>query len=302
METILTIILVVLIAIEWGTGKISGHNVYDRRNSIINFSLGVITIFSEFICTFIAMPLLLFIYPHHSIFHFNNSSPWTFLVLFFLIDFSDYWFHRVSHKINLFWTAHIVHHQSEHYNITVGLRASFLVPIFNLFSYSLFPLFGFAPSNVLWILLVQGLYNLVLHTELVGKLGWLEYILVTPSSHRVHHAKNEKYMDRNFGKMFAFWDLLFGTYIQESEMVEYGVADSRGGDGVGSSLFYPMRKIRHLFFSESDPKKRFQILFGTPSNAERIYRERKKLIPQENEAESGNGSEAMDELKLGLQS
>jgi alkylglycerol monooxygenase len=272
MNTIFIIILLALIAFEWTTGKISGRNVYRLRNSIINSTLGVITIFSEFICTFIALPLLNYIYPKHSLFHFDNSSAITFIILFFLIDFSDYWFHRVSHRINLFWTAHIVHHQSEHYNITVGLRASFLVPVFNLFSYSLFPLFGFSPQLVLVILLVQGLYNLVIHTELIGKLGWLEYILVTPSAHRVHHAKNEKYMDKNFGKLFIFWDLLFGTYIRESEKVEFGVADIQGGgDGIGNALFNPMKKISRLFFSQKNRSVRFRILFGTPSSVEKIF-------------------------------
>ncbi|HET6991749.1 MAG TPA: hypothetical protein VFJ43_10515, partial [Bacteroidia bacterium] len=99
METILGIILLVLIAVEWTTGKISGRNVYLLRNSIINSILGLITIFSEFICTFIALPLLNFIYPKHSLLSFDNSSVLTFIILFFLIDFSDYWFHRVSHKI-----------------------------------------------------------------------------------------------------------------------------------------------------------------------------------------------------------
>jgi alkylglycerol monooxygenase len=301
MELILTLIMIALIAIEWAVGRIRGTSKYNLRNSIINSVLGGIVVFSEFICTLIALPIFVWIYKEHSLFTLDNSTLLSFAVLFLAVDFFDYWYHRLSHKINLMWTAHIVHHQSEYYNITVGLRASFLVPVFNIMGYAVFPLLGFDPDLVLPILLITGLYNLVIHTEFIGKLGWLEYVFVTPSSHRVHHAKNEEYMDKNFGKLFSFWDLLFGTYIKEKpeEKIEFGVADIRGGDGIGESLFFPMKKIAVAFCCEKSWKKKLKIIFGSPSEAERIYKERKRLIPME-EGAFVNRTEKNSSLSLAV--
>lgn len=298
MEIILTIILLVLMVMEWAAGKISGKNKYSFRNSAINSALGIIVVFSEFICTLIAMPVFAWIYEEHSLFTFNNSATLAFISLFLLVDFFDYWYHRLSHKVNLMWTAHIVHHQSEHYNITVGLRASFLVPVFNIMGYAVFPLLGFDPHLVLPILLVTGLYNLVIHTEFIGRLGWLEYIFVTPSSHRVHHARNEEYMDKNFGKLFAFWDILFGTYVKEKkgEKIEFGVADIRGGDGVSESLFFPMKKIANAFRCEKSWKKKIRVILGNPAEAEKIYRERKRLIPMSEERDLSECPETRAEI------
>ncbi|MBC7862248.1 MAG: sterol desaturase family protein [Bacteroidia bacterium] len=300
MELTLTIILVILLGIEWAAGKITGNNVYKFRNTIVNSVLGGLTVFSEFICTFIALPLFYWIYKEHSFFTFNNHSITAFIVLFFAIDFFDYWYHRISHKVNLMWTAHIVHHSSETYNITVGLRASFLVPVFNIAGYSVFSFLGFDPNMVLPILLVTGLYNLVIHTEFIGKLGWLEYIFVTPHSHRIHHSKHQEHMDKNFGKLFAFWDILFGTFIKDADesKIEFGVADTHGGSGVGSSLFYPMKKIANSVRCEKSWKQKFKVVFGSPSTAEKIYLDRKKLIPMEGEYVAVNRKDFKEEKEL----
>ena len=137
---------------------------------------------------------------------------WIFALIAY--DFSYYWFHRISHEVNLFWAAHVVHHQSEDYNLGTALRQSGS-GLFSFVFYLPWLYVGIPPS----IFFASGALNLVyqfwVHTEHVGKLGPFEYIFVTPSNHRVHHAQNEIYIDRNYGGIFIIWDRLFGSFQEE---------------------------------------------------------------------------------------
>ncbi len=152
----------------------------------------------------------------------NNVAVWVFS--FILYDFLYYWFHRFSHQINFLWASHVIHHQSEEYNLTTALRqtsSSVMVWLFYIPSFIL----GI-PAEVFF---VSGALNLIyqywVHTQLIGKLGWFESIFVTPSHHRVHHGQNEVYIDKNHGGVFILWDKLFGTFQEElsDEEVVYGV-------------------------------------------------------------------------------
>lgn len=152
----------------------------------------------------------------------DNAVVWLFS--FVLYDFLYYWFHRFSHQINFLWASHVVHHQSEEYNLTTALRQT---------SSSVMPWLFYIPSFIVGIpaevFFVSGALNLVyqywVHTQLIGKLGWFESIFVTPSHHRVHHGQNEIYIDKNHGGVFIIWDRLFGTFQVEldHENVVYGV-------------------------------------------------------------------------------
>lgn len=140
-------------------------------------------------------------------------------------DFCYYWFHRYSHEISVLWAAHAVHHQSEEYNLSTALRQTstgfllgwvFYLPLF---------LIGFPLEVLLLVNAINLIYQFWVHTQFVGRLGVLDYILVTPSNHRVHHAQNEVYIDRNYGGMLILWDRMFGTFQDElvDEPVVYGV-------------------------------------------------------------------------------
>ena len=140
-------------------------------------------------------------------------------------DFCYYWFHRFSHEISILWAAHAVHHQSEEYNLSTALRQTSTGFLFGWIFY--LPLFaiGFPLEVLLTVNAVNLIYQFWVHTRLVGRLGPLEAVLMTPSHHRVHHAQNERYIDKNYGGMLITWDRLFGTYEPESdeEPVVYGV-------------------------------------------------------------------------------
>jgi sterol desaturase/sphingolipid hydroxylase (fatty acid hydroxylase superfamily) len=148
---------------------------------------------------------------------------WVWVLLFFADDLSYYWFHRVSHESRLFWASHVVHHSSQHYNLSTALRQTW-VPMTYLPFWLALPLLGFAPWMVLLAQSWSLIYQFGLHTERIGRLpGPLEAVLNTPSHHRVHHGANEQYLDRNYGGILVIWDRLFGSFEPEGERVRYGL-------------------------------------------------------------------------------
>ncbi|MCC6848034.1 MAG: sterol desaturase family protein [Deltaproteobacteria bacterium] len=151
------------------------------------------------------------------------DRAWTWIACFLGVDFGYYWFHRKSHEINFLWAAHVVHHQSEDYNLAVALRQSTLQPFFGAIFYWPLALLGFPPVVFLACASFNTIYQFWLHTQAIGRLGPLEAVLVTPSHHRVHHGRNPRYIDRNHGGTFIVWDRLFGTFEREREAVVYGI-------------------------------------------------------------------------------
>ena len=165
---------------------------------------------------------------------------WTWVLLFFADDISYYWFHRISHESRVFWASHVVHHSSQHYNLSTALRQTW-VPMTYLPFYLWLPLLGFAPWMVLLAQSWSLIYQFWIHTERVKKLPRpLEYVLNTPSHHRVHHGSNQIYLDRNYGGILIVWDRLFGTFIDEGERVRYGLTTNLG-------TFRPFRVAFHEY-------------------------------------------------------
>lgn len=163
-----------------------------------------------------------YIYQHTAIFHWEFNVINT-LIMLFLFDFIFYWAHRWGHEINFLWGGHVVHHSSEDYNLTTALRQPWF---FQLITFILFlPLatIGFSPKILAVVAGIDILYQFWIHTQLVKKLGPLEWILNTPSHHRVHHGVNPQYIDKNHAGMFIIWDRLFGTFEEEKEPVVYGI-------------------------------------------------------------------------------
>ena len=148
---------------------------------------------------------------------------WVWVALFFADDFSYYWFHRVSHESRVFWASHVVHHSSQHYNLSTALRQTW-VPMTYFPFWLWLPLVGFEPWMVLLAQAWSLIYQFWIHTERVRRLpAPLEWVLNTPSHHRVHHGINEQYLDRNYGGILIIWDKLFGSYEPEGERVRYGL-------------------------------------------------------------------------------
>jgi sterol desaturase/sphingolipid hydroxylase (fatty acid hydroxylase superfamily) len=148
---------------------------------------------------------------------------WTWVALFFIDDLAYYIFHRVSHESRLFWNFHVVHHSSEHYNLSVAVRQSWFSGILHWLFYAPIMLLGFAP----WMFALMHGFNLIyqfwIHTKFIKTLGPLEYVLNTPSHHRVHHGVNEGYLDKNYAGVLIIWDRMFGSFIDETEEPRYGI-------------------------------------------------------------------------------
>ena len=164
------------------------------------------------------------------------------MLLFFADDLAYYWFHRVSHESRVFWASHVVHHSSQHYNLSTALRQTW-VPMTYLPFWLPLPLLGFAPWMILLAQSWSLIYQFGLHTERIGKLPRpLEAILNTPSHHRVHHGANEQYLDRNYGGILVIWDRLFGTFEPEGERVRYGLTTN-------IETFNPVRVAFHEYIA-----------------------------------------------------
>jgi sterol desaturase/sphingolipid hydroxylase (fatty acid hydroxylase superfamily) len=155
-----------------------------------------------------------------------SNSVWAFLLLFVLQDFMYYWFHRASHRVRWMWASHVVHHSSEKLNFSTAFRQSFTYPISGMWVFWL-PLIalGFEPMTVISVVLFNLAYQFFLHTQIVKKFGFMEKILNTPSHHRVHHARNEEYIDQNYAGTLIIWDKLFGTFVEERDDLpcEFGI-------------------------------------------------------------------------------
>jgi len=148
---------------------------------------------------------------------------WAWAILFFAEDLTYYWFHRTSHECRLFWASHVVHHSSQRYNLGTALRQTWTGFFMSFIFWLWLPLVGFPPIMVMTMQAISLLYQFWVHTELVRRLGPLEWVMNTPSHHRVHHGSNQRYLDRNHAGVLILWDRLFGSFEPEGEKVIYGL-------------------------------------------------------------------------------
>ena len=214
--------IVAVMIVELIIAKKRGVKVYTLSDSIVNLSCGMLERLFDFFYAVLFLMASNYLFENVAPFQIT-SNAFTFVIALFLFDFLAYWHHRLSHEINFFWAAHIVHHQSEELNLTTVFRVSLFAVINRSLFFIWMPLIGFDAYTILICGIILGLYQFFTHSRLIGRLGFLEYFLVTPSHHRVHHARNEKYMDHNYGHIFIIWDKLFGTFVPEEEEPDYGI-------------------------------------------------------------------------------
>ena len=198
----------------------------------------------------------------------QGIAYWVLLVI--LEDFVYYWLHRFDHEIRLFWAIHVTHHSSEKMNFTVGFRSSVFQPLYRFIYFIPLALLGFKPLDMVFVYAATQIWGIFVHTEFIRKMGWLEYILVTPSHHRVHHGSNPKYLDKNMGMFLIIWDKLFGTFQQELsaeayEPISYGLTKNIEKPGPVNIIFHEWKQIwidcTRKDVSSSD---KWKYLFGPP--------------------------------------
>ena len=210
-----------LIGIELALSRLLERESYSLSDSVGDLSCGVLQQVTGVFLKAVLFGAYAFVYSGYRLFDVAQGALWAWLACFLGYDFLYYAYHRFSHEVNAGWASHVVHHQSEEYNLTVALRQSAL-PVSWVF-YLPLALIGFPPPMFLAVSAFDTLYQFWIHTRLVGRLGPLEWVLNTPSHHRVHHGRNPRYIDRNHGGTLIVWDRLFGTFAAEDEEPVYGI-------------------------------------------------------------------------------
>ena len=215
----------VLVLIEFGFSKVKGISVLRSFDTVSSLSSGLTNSLKEVLGLAVVIISYAWMVDHIAIFQIE-SKPWLYIATFIGLDFAGYWAHRFEHEINILWNRHIIHHSSEEYNLACALRQN-ISGIFGVFFFLLIPLAVLGvPSEVISLIAPLHLFaQFWYHTRLIGNMGILEHIIVTPSHHRVHHSINDVYMDRNYSQVFIVWDKWFGTFQKEllSEVPVYGV-------------------------------------------------------------------------------
>ncbi|HEV3105523.1 MAG TPA: sterol desaturase family protein [Trinickia sp.] len=212
----------------WHLARKAPHmGLYSWPDTLCNAALALMHQGADKLAWLAVIPVYTYVYDH---FRFVTWQPgWiSFAVLFVAQDLLYYVFHRCSHRVRWLWAAHVVHHSSERLNLSTAFRQSLMYPIAGMWAFwTPLALIGFAPKQIIAIVLINLAFQFFVHTQSIGRLGWLEYVLNTPSIHRVHHARNERYIDRNYAGVLVIWDRLFGSYVDEdpTEAPQYGIVE-----------------------------------------------------------------------------
>lgn len=221
-------VLLVLIEMVWARNK--APNAYEPRDTLTSLAMGL----GSTVAGLITAGLVAAIYAWTKQFRLFEIgwAWWAWIACFVLDDMAYYWFHRTAHRVRWFWASHVNHHSSQHYNLSTALRQTWTGTIALGFIFRLpLVLIGFAPEMIFFCAGLNLIYQFWFHTEAVHKCPrWFEAVMNTPSHHRVHHATNPLYLDRNYAGVFIVWDRLFGTFQAEleGEKVHYGIVKQLG--------------------------------------------------------------------------
>jgi len=257
-------IVIALILIESLISSSKKLGYYKPSDSMGTIGLIVGNVIVNLLTKTSILGFYLFLYQFR-LFDISTKSLWIQIILtLIVIDFVYYWFHRTSHRVRFFWGIHMNHHSSEEMNFLVSLRQAWFNPLFRLPFFFILPLIGFDPLLTFVVGAASTLWAVIQHTQTIGKLGPLEWFMVTPSAHRVHHGVNVEYLNKNFGNLFIVWDRIFGTYAEEKEEVIFGLTNN-------VKTFNPFRitafswiQFVNDFKASNNLSDKFMSFFGSP--------------------------------------
>jgi sterol desaturase/sphingolipid hydroxylase (fatty acid hydroxylase superfamily) len=217
---------------------------YSGKDTIVSLWMMVFSSIVEFIPKIIAFIVFFYLYEWSPLKDVVQRQWWAWVLLLFVDDFAYYWFHRLNHEVRLFWAGHITHHSSIHMNLGTALRQGVGERVHKFFFWLWIPLLGFDPLMMFTMMGVSLIYQFFVHTELVDKLPkWYEFILNTPSHHRVHHASNIRYLDCNHAGILIIWDRIFGTFSKELKEIDHPVY----GLTVNIETYNPIKVATHEY-------------------------------------------------------
>lgn len=233
-------VFIALIIVEVLINAKKNLNLYRFKDSAANISMGLGSVVIGLLTKTFAFFVFLWIYQFR-LFEIPNTW-WMWGLLLLADDVTFYWYHRLAHQIRFFWAAHVQHHSSEYMNFSVALRQSWGEPFIKFLFWLWLPFIGFHPIYILIMQAISLVYQFFPHTKLVGKLGPIEWIFNSPSHHRVHHATQVQYLDKNHAGILIIWDRMFGTFQKEIEVPIYGITEN-------INSFSPLKIASHEYIS-----------------------------------------------------
>ncbi|OEY71087.1 sterol desaturase [Rheinheimera salexigens] len=259
-------VFLAFVAWEWWRYRQVQPVMYRWQDSLANAVLALMHQGGELLAVIVLMPLFIWLYQWR-LFDIDLNAG-TMLLAFVLQDFLYYWFHRASHQIRWLWASHIAHHSSRQLNFSTAFRQSLTYPISGMWLFwTPMILIGFTPSIVLAVVALNLAFQFFVHTQAVKKLGVLEYIFNTPSHHRVHHACNPRYIDKNYAGVLIIWDRLFGTFTPEraDEPCRYGLTDDFASDNPIRITFYEWQNMWQDCLAAKGWHQRLRSIVGKPA-------------------------------------
>ncbi len=247
--------------------------IYSWRDALCNTALALMHQGADKLAWLFVIPIYAYCYAHYRLLDWH--AGWvSFVALFVAQDLLYYVFHRCSHRVRWLWAAHVVHHSSERMNFSTAFRQSLMYPVAGMWVFWI-PLafLGFPPKQIVGIVLINLAFQFFVHTQSVGKLGWLEYVLNTPSIHRVHRARNDRYIDRNYAGVLVIWDRLFGSYVDEdaNEPPVYGIIEPLHTYNPLKATFYEWASMARDFARVRGWRDRLSALFAPPAWAAQYH-------------------------------
>lgn len=258
-------IYVIVIGVEILYSYWHHKQYYSTKGLISNIYLSSLNFSLDILLRVVCLAVLWYFYQFKLVSIDKDIHPYLYwLTLLVAQDFMFYWLHRVDHYCRLFWAVHVTHHSSEEFNLTVGFRSSVFQPLYRFIYFIPLSLLGFDPLDTMFMYAATQIYGILIHTQTVGKLGFLEWFLSTPSHHRVHHASNIKYLDKNMGMVFIIWDKLFGTFAKEDEKVSYGLTKNLSSYNPVNMVFHEWKAILKDLKKKTSFKHKLLYILGPP--------------------------------------
>ncbi len=257
-------VFVALMAAEFGVSLALGRNVYRFNDAVGSLTAGILSQLSGVFMVALSVGIYVIVHNHCSLFSMRADDWRVWVGALIAYDFLYYWNHRIDHEVGLFWAAHVVHHQSEAFNLSTALRQPSSGVLLGWIFYLPMAIAGVPPVVFVAVGLIDLLYQFWIHTELVGKLGWFDRVFASPSNHRVHHGVNDRYLDKNYGGILIVWDRLFGTYEDEVEKPVFGVRGGLGTfDPISANLSY-YATMANLSWRAVDWRDRIRVWCAPP--------------------------------------
>lgn len=257
-----------IIVLEILLSHLQHKKAYTFKDTITNIYLMLLNGGVDLAFRLVYLLVLSWFYTYKIISWQEGIFYWVILLL--AEDFLYYWLHRFDHHIRFFWAVHVTHHSSEQLNFGVGFRSSVFQPLYRFIYFIPLVFLGFSPIDIAFVYSATQIWGILVHTEMIHKMGWLEYLFVTPSHHRVHHAANARYLDKNMGMFLIIWDKMFGTFQEELseqqyQKITYGLTKNLENRNAFNIIFHEWISIlKDVKQKQLTLKEKWNYVFGLP--------------------------------------